>query len=370
MFAYARSFFHRHPLVRDALLWAIPAILLGAALRILLLSYMPYAYWGSDSRSYFSFAHRLLSEGDVSLDEKRRFIYPIFMLPIAALPGETLRWLAWIQHGIGLITLVPLAYIVRKSLFQWRFWIIPVTVVYAGLPMVLWYEHELLGENIFFAALLWTFAGWVAWVGTPQLERSRRLFWWFFVPFALFILTKPSGRFVWPGILLGLVLAGSWRKLDWPRFAAIGLLMLATLAVGSKKQGAWLLYVATFPLTQLDSPKHADFKAEIRNDVEALHRERSVYYLQDDWAFGFLENPGKQEERPLWKTLQKDTKRRASLYMDLAIEGIKAEPLTFLYFALQRMVGSANPSQFKDVRFAYRPDRQILKGVSYGHISA
>ncbi|MDB6154577.1 MAG: hypothetical protein JWL90_3030 [Chthoniobacteraceae bacterium] len=351
MFASARLFLRRHPSLRDALLWAIPAILIGAALRLLLLSYMPYAYWGSDSRSYFSFAHKLLSQGYVSLDEKRRFLYPIFLLPIAALPGEPLRWLAWIQHGIGLLTLVPLAYLVRKTLPGWKLWVIPVTLIYAGMPMVLWYEHELLGENIFFATLLWTFAGWVAWVREPDLARSRRLFWCFFIPFALFILTKPSGRFVWPGIVVGLVLAGAWRRLDWTRFAAIGVLMIVTLTVGSKKQGAWLLYVATFPLTQLESPKHADFKAEIRGDVEPLHRNLGVYYLNDDWPFAFLENPGLQEERPLWKTLQTDVPRKSRLFMDLAIEGIKAEPANFLYFAVQRLVGSANPSQFKDIRF-------------------
>jgi len=40
--------FRRHPLLLDAILWAIPAILFGAGLRLMLLHYSPYAYWGSD----------------------------------------------------------------------------------------------------------------------------------------------------------------------------------------------------------------------------------------------------------------------------------------------------------------------------------
>ena len=349
--ARLRTFLTRHPIVRDALLWAIPALVLGGVLRLLLLSYLPYAYWGSDSRSYFSFAHKLLTEAYISLDAKRRFFYPILMAPIAALPGAPLSWVAWAQHALGLATLVPLAYLVRRSFFAWRWWIVPITVLYAGMPIILWYEHELLGETVFFAMLLCAFAGWVAWVSETRLERSRRLFWLFFVPFALFILTKPSGRFAWPGILCGLVLVACWRRLDWRRFAALGALMVATLAVGSGKQGAWLLYTATFPLTRIETPLHAEYKTEIRDQVQTLQANINHYYREDEWPFTFLENPGAQDERPRWKALGKDEKLRKRIYMDLALEGVRADPGMFLYLGWQRLVGSVNPSEFKEDRF-------------------
>ena len=72
----------------------LPALLLGAVLRVLFLHYSPYAYWGADSRSYFSFAHKLVEEGYLSLDEKRRYIYPFLMVPATLLPGATLQWVA------------------------------------------------------------------------------------------------------------------------------------------------------------------------------------------------------------------------------------------------------------------------------------
>jgi len=78
----------------------------GAGLRLLLLSYLPYAFWGADSRSYYSFAHKLISEFYVSLDEKRRYLYPILMLPVSLLPGAPLRWLAILQHALGVVTLL------------------------------------------------------------------------------------------------------------------------------------------------------------------------------------------------------------------------------------------------------------------------
>src|SRR4051794_38059236 len=127
MFDRVKLFLRRHPAVRDALLWALPALVVGLVLRACLLSYMPLAYWGSDSRSYFDFTYKLYVEHYISLVEKRRFLYPIFVALVALLPGTPLRWLAWVQHGFGLLTLIPVAYVVRKTFFQWRWWIVPIT---------------------------------------------------------------------------------------------------------------------------------------------------------------------------------------------------------------------------------------------------
>src|ERR1700761_9094108 len=111
-----RNFFRRHPLVRDALLWAIPALIFGGILRALFMSYLPYAFWGADSRSNYGFANMLLHYGGISLNDKRRFLYPLLMVPVSVLPGGALRWLPLFQDTLGIVTLVPLAYVVRKTL--------------------------------------------------------------------------------------------------------------------------------------------------------------------------------------------------------------------------------------------------------------
>ena len=343
-----RRFFRRHPLLGDSLRWALPALVFGAVLRILFTSYFPYAMWGADSRSFYSFAHKLFHDGSISLGEKRRYLYPLLMAPVSLLPGGPLKWLPFLQHTFGLLTLLPLAYSIRKTLVLWRLWIVPITVIYAGFPIIIWCEHELIADHLFSALLLWTFAGWIAWVSQPRAERSRRMFWAFFIPFTLFILTKPSGRFVWPGLLLGFVIVKAWNVLDWKQIAALFLVLCITPTVGSRKQGAWLFYDATFPLTRLDTSLHAEYKAEIREMVERYQRDIDVYHaLQRDEPFYLLRDPDEQTDRPLWKALGHNERFKDKLYMDLALEGVKARPDLFLYLGLQRVVFDANVSIYE-----------------------
>ncbi|HEY3898352.1 MAG TPA: hypothetical protein VGM54_07050 [Chthoniobacter sp.] len=347
-----RAFARRHPLLVDSLLWAVPALIFGGLLRILLTSYLPYAFWGADSRSFYTFAHKFLNHGALSLGDKRRYLYPLLMLPVSYLPGGPLRWLPFFQHAFGWITLAPLAYVVRKTLVLWRLWIVPVTVIYAGLPVIVWREHELDGDTLFFALLVWTFAGWMAWVTQSDSGRARRLFWWFLVPFALFIATKPSGRFVWPGLLLALLFVKSWRVFRWPQWVALFAVLAITPTVGSKKQGAWLFYDATFPLTSLDTPLHADYKAEIRDLVLRYRQGLDVYHAtQRKEPFFFLRDPGDQDQRPLWKALGKDERLKNKIYLDLALEAVKTRPDLFLYLGLQRVAFDANVSAYETFRF-------------------
>lgn len=343
--------FRRHPLLRDALVWVIPALVFGAVLRLLLMSYSPYAYWGSDSRSYFGFANGVISEFYFSLNEKRRYLYPIFLLPISLLPGGVLRWLPWIQMLLGLAALVPLAYTVRRIFRQWKWWIVPITLIYAGMPIMIWYEHELLADSIFFDCAVWMLGGWAAWISQRNLDRARQLFWWFFVPFAIFVLTKPSAKFYWPGILLALVIVAAWRTLKWKEWVAIAALFGAGLTVGDPDQGAWLLYTSSFPLTRMDTPLHAEYKQEIRDLVE-LKRARIDSYDEEDMdVHNFLRSPEDHPERPKWQALAKDKAKMERIYKDIAMEGIKSRPDLFLYIALLRLAGSCNPADFEEKHF-------------------
>jgi hypothetical protein len=349
----------RYPALRDAIVWTLPAICAALLVRALFLSYSPYAYWGSDSRSYYEFTHKLFDFHAISLNEKRRVLYPILLAIIELLPGSILRWLAPLQHALGVVTLVPLGYIIRKTFVHWRWLILPVTIVYATFPIVLWYEHELLGENVFFALILWTFAGWVAWVSETRVETKRLLWWCFFVPFALVILIKPSARFYWPGIALGLLATAAWRTMTIRHVIALFALMIVTLFIGSKRQGAWLLYVGAFPLTRLETPLHSEYKAEIADMVRYYRDHLDAYYDLDEKPFEFLRSPDLENGSPLWRALDRDGERQAKVYMQLALEGIKARPDLFFYIGLQRFVASMNLAKFKEFRFTsrYLPER-------------
>lgn len=347
-----RTFARRHPVVMEALLWSIPALLFGAMLRILLTSYLPYAFWNADSRSFYVFTQKFMQHGWFSLGDKRRYLYPLLLLPISELPGGVLRWLPVFQHTFGLITLVPLAYVVRKTLVFWRVWIVPITVVYTGLPLILWCEHELLGDHLFFALFIWTFAGWVAWVTQTHAARAGRLFWVFLAPLALFIITKPHGRFVWPGLILGLLFLQAWKHLRWPQWVALCAVLVVTPTVGSNKQGAWLFYDAAFPLTRLDTPLHAEYKALLRDRVARFHQQLGTYYaVQEEEPYYFLRDPEKHSDSPLWQKLSHDPVLKNKIYFDLALEAVKSRPDLFLYMGLQRVAFDANISTYETTHF-------------------
>jgi hypothetical protein len=357
MFARLRAFLRRHPLVCDALIWALPAIAFGMVLRWMLLSYSPYAYWGSDSRSYFSFAELFLDSGKISLYDKRRYLYPIFLLPVTALPGATLKWVAWIQHLGGLLTLVPLAYCVRKAFAGWKAWVIPVTVLYAGMPILLWYEHELLAETFFFHGFVWLVAGWMAFAspgaGRAGASRPGANFWWFFAGLAVVTLTKPAGRFIWPAILFGLAVVTAWRSLNRKHWIALAALLGLTFTIGQDTQGAWLLYTSAFPLTRLESPLHAEYKAEIADLVRKARSEVDTHSRGPDskeWVH-FLKFPERQQERPLWAKLGEDDALKQKVFKELAMEGLKAHPFLFLRIAIGKIIASANPGEFRAERF-------------------
>jgi len=160
-----------------------------------------------------------------------------------------------------------LAYTIRKSFVGWRIWVIPLTVTYACMPILLWYEHELLAEAIFFQGVVWMCAGWMAFSSQTTPERARSMWWWFYAGLAAVVLTKPAGRFFWPVILFALICIGAWRVLNRKHWIAFAGLFGLTLTMGQDAQSSWLLYTSAFPLTRLDTPLHAEYKAEITDMV-------------------------------------------------------------------------------------------------------
>jgi len=145
----------------------------------------------------------------------------------------------------------------------------------------------------FFATLLWTFAGWCAWVGEARIERSRRLF-WCSCAFALFILTKPRRRFVWQGIGLGLVCGMHGGRL---RLAAesrrLACWRSSTLFVAAKEARCMAILHCGLSITQLDTPMKAnkgrDSAIWSRGGLHA--RARQLLHKATWKSFEFLERP-------------------------------------------------------------------------------
>jgi hypothetical protein len=147
-------------------------------------------------------------------------------------------------------------------------------------------------RRCFFDLIVWAYRGMVR-VGKGTVRGSGAATLLVFLHSICAVhLTKPSGRFVLPGVCLGLVLTLGLASNE------AGTLGGARSSRGRKhspparrKQAAWLLYVATFPLTSLDSPEARGIQGGIRDMVEPLRREIHTYYLRDDGPFAFLESP-------------------------------------------------------------------------------
>lgn len=358
MSRFAR-FFRDRPALRDAILWALPALVCGLLLRVWLCAASPYAYWGSDSSSYYAFAYRLFEEGNWIMPEKREYVYPYLLALITVLPGVPLKWLLLFQHGLGLLTLIPLAYCVRKICTTWCWLVIPVTLLYALMPVILWYEHELLGEAFFSAMVVWAMAGWFVWHTRRMENRQRAWDWWFFlVPMGLCVMTKPSGQFFWPGLLLGIAWVAGWRSFTWKEWVGTAAVLYGAFTLGESSQGSRLLYSSVFPLTRLESGAHPELKREIAPLVRQHRREFDVYLHNDGEVKRWLRNGFKgQPGFETWQALYNDRARRAEYagaMRTLALEAIRDEPVLCLQQIAARALASVNPSEFKARRF--RPE--------------
>lgn len=345
--------------LREILIWSIPALLLGLALRLILLSYSPYAYWGSDSRSYYGFTTGVMTEFYFSINEKRRYLYPLLLLPTAWFPGGSLRVMAWLQAGIGLLTILPFAYLIRENFRAWKFLIIPLTALLAGLPVFIWYEHELIAEALFFSSLIWAMAGWTVWMRSSE-GKAPNAWWWFLIPFGTAVLLKPAIKFFWPGLAVAMVIVFAWKRMNWMGWVGLTAVFLVSLTVGDGSQSSRLLYTTAFPLTNVDSDSYAPYKAEIRDWVLKKRERLGVYDEEDDRIHDFLREPEAQDKFPQWRDLAQDSEERLNaMYMSLALEGIWSNPVGFLQIGMQRLVGSANLEDFKVDRFeaTYFADR-------------
>ncbi len=74
---------------QQVLLLCVPALIIGLVFRVSFLIAIPEVYYGADSNSYFEAASKLWTQGDFTLNAKRRFLYPIILIFMPLLPGST-----------------------------------------------------------------------------------------------------------------------------------------------------------------------------------------------------------------------------------------------------------------------------------------
>jgi hypothetical protein len=317
-------------------LWlCLPALVLGAAMRLSVMVALPEAYYGSDSNSYFQTTAKLWSDGDFELGAKRRWIYPLVLVPTPALPGRTLQWIAAAQHALGLLTVFGIGWVVLQLTRRPQIWVPLITSLAALWPRMLWHEHEVIAETL----LLFTVVLAVG-LALPagSLRRRDRLFWFLLATTAI-VAVKPHGRPIWLGLMFSAVLIAGlpWR---WDRrnivaaLASVGIM----LSSGSSEQGAWLLLSSALPVVKTEGEKWPEYRAALKPYVEEARADLAQYpWQQGRYKKMLVESKGDKRLGPAWSQLRQDRKEFSKVAKGLAVEGILHAPLTYSYLVLMKM---------------------------------
>jgi len=315
----------------------LPALILGAILRISLIAALPEGYYGPDSNSYFDTTSSLWLNGKWDLGPKRRWVYPLLLLPTPALPGRTVVAIAVIQHAVGLLTVLGIGWIVLHLTRRPGIWVPLVTTIAAVWPRMVWYEQEVVAESLLLASIILAIA-----LAFPveRLKEPRRLF-WFLLAATLIIAVKPHGRPIWLGLMISAVLLAGfpwrWSKACWAVLAASLVIIFTT---GSSKQGPWLLLSSTLPLVNPEQGKWPEYRKILRPYIEEARVDLSQYpWKQDRYKKMLVESKEPLMLGPEWQALlaPKDKKKFLQVCHDLAQDAILHAPFTYARMVLQKI---------------------------------
>jgi hypothetical protein len=319
---------------RECLTLCLPALVLGAILRIWFLAAIPEGFYGADSPSYFQAVDRLWNEHRLSFSDRRRWLYPILLCPLPALPFSPARVVPLAQHLLGLVTLFGIGWIVGNMTRLRVLWVPVVTLFAALLPQTLWDEHEVISESLFLALFVLT----VALAAPPGSLRNKRRLFWFLLAAAGVAATKPHGRAIWLGSVVAAgLLTGNpfrWDRRCWGALAAAALVILTT---GEKRQGSWLLLNSALPLVDLDAPKMKVYRDALRPAVLRSRADLDQYaWLQKDYKKP-LEDKDPTQIGPVWAALTLREKEFNSVAKSFARGAILAHPFLFAKLTLTKI---------------------------------
>jgi len=313
--------------MRRLLRWCLPALLIGLALRAALMWSMPYGYVQYDSPDYLVTTQRLIEDHRFFIHNKRSYLTPMLFSAAFLLPAPALITIAVAQHVMGLVATVLAGALVCWWFRFWRVLIIPVTVLFAANPFIIWYEHTIMGEAQFlFFTLLTVFAGTLF-----ALRPTTKRFVWFVVSLlAAFGTRLESKTFLLFAVLLVVLTYGrQWRR------TAIGLVVVVVsfvvaFHVSGDRDVSSLVYASLIRFAPTESRSTPDVMSRILPIREAA-RERSIEYPASLVRLAKQINKAVDEyveERVQGKRRQGEEEGR--ILWNLCLETLLAEPVKTL----------------------------------------
>ncbi len=324
--------------------------MLGAALRLAFLVAIPECYYGSDSPSYFQAAAKVWSASHhIAFDAKRRWLYPLLLFPLPALPVSPARSLPIIQHLLGLATLFGIGWITGHATKHRRVWVPLVTAACAFLPEMLWCEHEAIGEPVMLAAFVLT----VAMAAPARRVLAGRGLFWFLLAAAAIPAVKPHGRGLWLGCVLSVALTTYLNKVRWDMkcAGAIALAFLLMLTAGEKRQGAWLLLNSALPLVNLEGGQWQVYREALKPLVMKARADQGQYAWTQKNFKKALGDGDPASIDPVWASLSHRGEEFNKVCSSLALEGIRLHPAAFAELTLAKIGIALRNCDAVDERF-------------------
>ena len=310
-------------------LWlCLPALIVGAVLRISLLTAIPEAFYGSDSNSYFETARDVYLKGDLRMPPKRRYLYPVLLIAAPIVPFcTTPQIVALVQHAAGLAMLLGIGWIVGHLVRRPNLWVPLVTLCAAIWPRMLYYEHEMLGECLLLGVFI--IAGALA--APPGALTDRRRLGWFLLAALGIMMVKPAGRPLWLGLFLAAMLL-TRNPLAWPRlyFLFIPAAVLLAKNSGGDGQGPWLFLSSALPLVRAEGEPFARERALLRPAIEEARADLPNYAFNQQ-IFKKILIRGRPDSQlgPDYVALVKDKRHFSKVANALAKGAVLESPLQF-----------------------------------------
>lgn len=241
------------------------------------MAHMPFAFFISDTSEFMTAPEDVLKMSARTPVGKILYALPgLFHQPL-------LPWAAFIQHLAGLGMVIAAGCLCRLWLTCWRWWIVPLTLLVAIHPTLLWYEHMCLPDSLYVVLVLAS----AAIGGSYYRNPTRRTLLWLAVVLTITAATRQEGFLMLP---FGLVLVGCRHRHELRahlgRVAVMGAVLLVALATSKTTQGGQMLLTSTIHLAPDNlwfTPAFSPVARELRD------------LFQPDWpAYPARHNPSRK----------------------------------------------------------------------------
>ena len=237
--------------LHEFLWFCVPGVIVGLVLRAWLMAALPYGYYHPDTHDFMTTAFVLQAHHHWAVHGKTTFLTPL-LYALAFFPKlPALMVIPLAQHARGLLLVLMTGALARLWFIRWRWWIVPMTILVAAQPAMLFWEHTLMSESGFvFCAVGLALAGTV-FVRWPGREAYGGLLAAMFCVAA----ARPEGN-LWQGVgvlLVLLVYRGCWKR-EWIKIAGVAAVAVGMLAITKTSHSGLLLYASLVHLTP-DHPR-------------------------------------------------------------------------------------------------------------------